>query len=537
MSLEDLNLDRSLYKKNRIKDTLPILDYSALYDDDNTKPADNVKAKEIKVTVDDNLQDNIDKVHLFGGGVVALENGTHKPGGDITLYSNVYLRGANFEACIIDFENNAYGIKVKGSNGYSTGTVSVTNGGTTVTGGGTTFTSAMVGRNIFLDGLWYPISAFTDTTHVTIGLPFAGVALSGVDYAIATIIYDVRIDRIKIVNSSQGIQAQYANQFYTNYTDIQTSVVCYDLDYCSNMVIKTSAMIACATFIQVNNCGKFIFYGLGGFNTTSGNGIEMTDCVDAALDGNYIVNCVGDGMKLTDSTNISIGSSAFTENGGQGIELVSGNSSITVQGCGFRSNASDGIKLTGTSDNCMINASSFENNGGWGINVAAADCDNNNIRNNVYDSNSSGDYTDSGTNTKTDLQITNGITDYAASDTLQQSADTARTTNSITPAIKLKEIEINFDGTVRVKFALRTTVVQGGNSVYARIYKNGVALGTTRSDIDGTLETYSEDLTFQKDDLIQLYGWIQGGSVVCEVSNFRIYYDEITVAETIVNTD
>lgn len=72
---------------------------------------------------------------------------------------------------------------------YTTGTVSVSAEGTAVVGVGTTFTAAMVGRFIKFtdDGYWYEISAFTDTTHITIKRE-ARVAIAGGAFTIAEMI-------------------------------------------------------------------------------------------------------------------------------------------------------------------------------------------------------------------------------------------------------------------------------------------------------------------------------------------------------------
>lgn len=53
---------------------------------------------------------------------------------------------------------------------YTTGTVTITTGTGAVVGSGTTFTSAMVGRGFKAVGhtKWYRVSAFADTTHLTI---------------------------------------------------------------------------------------------------------------------------------------------------------------------------------------------------------------------------------------------------------------------------------------------------------------------------------------------------------------------------------
>jgi hypothetical protein len=69
---------------------------------------------------------------------------------------------------------------------YSTGTISITTNTTTVTGSGTTFTSAMVGRwlRATTDGFWYPISAFSSTTSITLETYFEGSSVSGDTYLI-----------------------------------------------------------------------------------------------------------------------------------------------------------------------------------------------------------------------------------------------------------------------------------------------------------------------------------------------------------------
>lgn len=64
---------------------------------------------------------------------------------------------------------------------YSTGTITTLAAlGTAVTASGSTFTAGMVGRYFKIndDGQWYKISAFTDTTHITLATPYQGTAIS-----------------------------------------------------------------------------------------------------------------------------------------------------------------------------------------------------------------------------------------------------------------------------------------------------------------------------------------------------------------------
>lgn len=66
----------------------------------------------------------------------------------------------------------------------------------------------------------------------------------------------------------------------------------------------------------------------------------------------------------------------------------------------------------------------------------------------------------------------------------------------------------------------------GVGDVYARLYKNGVALGTERVKASGS-ETWSEhfaDEDFAPGDLIQVYGKITGGDGVT-ITDLKIYYE------------
>lgn len=69
--------------------------------------------------------------------------------------------------------------------------------------------------------------------------------------------------------------------------------------------------------------------------------------------------------------------------------------------------------------------------------------------------------------------------------------------------IKVKEIKVNYAGVHRVKFLLFNN--DAGAAVFGRIYKNGIALGTERSTSNSIPVLFTEDLTFVKGDLIQLY--------------------------------
>jgi hypothetical protein len=121
---------------------------------------------------------------------------------------------------------------------------------------------------------------------------------------------------------------------------------------------------------------------------------------------------------------------------------------------------------------------------------------------------------------------------YTAGDILIISADTERSKSNDTNYTKVKEITLARAGTLRVKFDGQ----YNNHTAYARVYKNGSAVGTERT-LTSSYVTYSEDLTdFAIGDKIQLYyktGGIAGDSV--SVKNFRLYEGSILMPT--VNTN
>lgn len=358
----------------------------------------NLGQRQISVKAGDSIQDAIDKVFASGGGKVILRNGTHTPSTDLTLYSNIYIQGENAGSCIVDFVNNAKGFLVVGTNAYTTGTLSVTNNSQTVTGVGTTWTTAMLGRSILLGGLWYTISARASDTSITISAPYAGVTLSGVTYTIATIKEDVKITDVTIRNASSGIKIQYTNETFFKDTDIQTSVIGFEAVDSAQCSVDEVDLQVNNTSFSATNCHFFGVTQTGSVDAQAGHGFALSGCTNSFYSPLFSMNSSADGINITNSNNIQI-TGVFIENGGQGAELVLGNSDITFSTSAFEYNASDGLKFTATSDNIHITASSMQNNGGYGLNIAASTCDNNIIIGNTFAGNTTATYTDSGTGT------------------------------------------------------------------------------------------------------------------------------------------
>ena len=88
-----------------------------------------------------------------------------------------------------------------------------------------------------------------------------------------------------------------------------------------------------------------------------------------------------------------------------------------------------------------------------------------------------------------------------------------------TSLTKVKEIVCPFDGVTSTQFDLVTD--SGGNTATGRIYVNGVATGTTRTNSSTTPASFTEDIAVKRGDLVQLYVSGSGGATG-SVSNFRL---------------
>ncbi len=108
---------------------------------------------------------------------------------------------------------------------------------------------------------------------------------------------------------------------------------------------------------------------------------------------------------------------------------------------------------------------------------------------------------------------------YATGAILIASLDTEYdTTTSLTYELA-KEIRMARAGVVNVKFSLK----KGINNISGRIYVNGGAIGTERTETTGSYVEYSEDITVALGDLVQLY---VKNAACCDAKfykNFRIY--------------
>jgi hypothetical protein len=91
--------------------------------------------------------------------------------------------------------------------------------------------------------------------------------------------------------------------------------------------------------------------------------------------------------------------------------------------------------------------------------------------------------------------------------------------NAITTPTKVKETQVVIGGTYRVVFSLFGS---NTNAVYGRIYINGIAKGIQRQTGSTTSTIFTEDITVNPNDLIQIYSWTNGVTNNAYVQNFYL---------------
>jgi len=347
----------------------------------------------------ENIQEAINKVDNEGGGTVFLV-GTHVSSVNITVPTGVHLTGENPSITTLDFNSNTVGLRAVGSNTYSTGTVAVTNNSTTVTGTSTVFTAAMIGREILLSGIWYPITARASDTSITIAAPFASPTISTASYVIATIVEDVTISNMLITSSNvAALTLQYTKELRLINIDVEASAVGIDVDDSSQMDFDHIDLTANNAAITLDNVHFSPFKAGGILDCLAGIGWDIDNCTNLAFDSYFILNSSGDGIEVSNSNNLTFSNCAVFENGGHGIELA-GNNRLSFSNCAMENNATDGIQFTGTTDFCVIEGCSFANNGAYGIDITSGSSDNNSIYGNQFNDNTSGAINDSGDGTQ-----------------------------------------------------------------------------------------------------------------------------------------
>ena len=350
------------------------------------------------------------------GGVVVLGEGTHTVDYDITPVSDTTIRAAvPGRSCIIDFNSNSNSIIVRGTDVYTTGTISsIGSSGFVVTGSGTSWSGTITtDHSLFIENRFYRIASVDSNTQITLSEPYKSAATYSGTYRLAKTVENVDINGVYIINSAQ---------------------TALDIDDSNNIFITNPIFLGNNKALEVNNSYLIISQNISTNGSTSdgisitnasgcsfsnfisslngGHGIKLDNVTSSAFTSFFSTSNTTDGVNATSVSGTYFTLFECSLNGGQGIECVSGCNNNTFEG-NFQGNTSDGLKLTATSDNNRMSGGYFFANGGYGINIAASTCDNSVIASNRFVSNTSGAVNDSGTGTLIRGNI--GVSDNATS--------------------------------------------------------------------------------------------------------------------------
>lgn len=130
------------------------------------------------------------------------------------------------------------------------------------------------------------------------------------------------------------------------------------------------------------------------------------------------------------------------------------------------------------------------------------------------------------------ITVEAGLPPFQVGNELVIVANTEQPTTETTYT-KMKEILLASSGIVRVCFDLR--IANALKIASGRIYKNGEAHGTERNTSEITYQTYSEDLEFSTNDLLQLYTKTSSGTYTAYCKNLQLKANRVHLHQ--VNLD
>ena len=131
------------------------------------------------------------------------------------------------------------------------------------------------------------------------------------------------------------------------------------------------------------------------------------------------------------------------------------------------------------------------------------------------------------------LHVHEGVYLAVASDTLQSSADTERSDNTNT-YVKLKELQINRTGTIRLNYNIKSG---GIGSLIVQIRDAGGNVLATGNASSAGYTTITNDLTITEPTALQLWGYNNNSGSYIYVNDYRILYTMIITANSSVTTD
>ena len=349
----------------------------------------------------DDLQKIINSLDNAGGGTLFFSRGTYIIGTALSGKSAIQFVGENTSTTILDFNSTAANLAFAGTSAYAVGTITSIVGGVTVTGSGTSWlANVTTDHQFFIAQRWYKIAAVTSDTELVLAEGYQGGAtFPGAAYRAVKVIKDIEVRDLTLKNSTgTALDFDDVRNVFLEDCEIIDNNKGFTMDNCaevdvSGLIIPSNTSNGC----EFNTCGLVNVNGLA-TPSNGGHGVVMSSVRTGSFIASSSDSNTSDGVNITGSSDVLLIYSV-NANGGQGIELVSGNTGILIQSSNVGSNTGDGIKLTATSDDTIISNSQINSNGAYGVNVAASTDDNNLIIGNKFAGNVTAAYTDSGTGT------------------------------------------------------------------------------------------------------------------------------------------
>ena len=364
----------------------------------------------------DSLQAAIDDLSQGDGGHIFLQSGTYTITSTLNLKSAIQIEGENTSTTIIDFNDTSAQLKATGTNIYTTGTIVAITNSVILTGSGTTWLgNVTTDHQIFLGNKWYKISAITGDTTIILSEGYTGGATLPATYRAVKVIKDIEIKDVSIKNSTgTALDLDDVRDIVLDDILFEGNNKGFVFDNVSEILIDQVIVVTSdSNGVEFNTCGFADIESLATIaNSGHGcviNNVRIWTQIVSASNAN-----TSDGYNITSAKILQLNVES-SNNGGQGIEFVSGNIGCFIYDSICQTNTSDGIKSTATSDDIIISATQIIDNGGYGVNIAAATCDSNLINGCIFDDNTSGAVNNSGTNTKIVGNI--GVADDPASTT------------------------------------------------------------------------------------------------------------------------
>lgn len=350
----------------------------------------------------EDIQEAIDYTFNKGGGTVVIKNGEYLVDSDIVIKNGVNLTGESPYGVLIDFQNQAHQIQSKGTELYSTGTITITNRSTTVTGSGTNWTSAYVDKAIIFKGYMAYITAVNSTTSMTIDTKWMKVTEGSLTYNICEEVLSTNMTNISVTNSTHSDGAifyQYAFLLELSELVAYDSTIGIHIDKTSAVNLEGWEAYGCGTGIKIENCGGGWGMSDGYIVDSTGCGLDMNIFSDCSLNNFSILTCGTHAIKSNNILNLGISDFSLLSNGGVGLYLETNCKDTQILNGNMLYNGNDGIALGSNIDSIIISTNTIKSNTGFGVNITASTCDKNIVLGNSIVSNTAGTVNNAGTAT------------------------------------------------------------------------------------------------------------------------------------------